>query len=153
MITITNPDQTQKELSLEDLLSQANYTILYFYPKDNTPGCTLEAQDFRSLSAEFDKLGAQIIWISKDNHKSHCKFIQGHDLNFQLISDIDLELHNRFQTMGEKSMFGKKYMGTIRSTFLVNSKAEILAERRNVSASSHAKNVLEKMQEVVMDRK
>ncbi len=150
---ITTPNSNQLQSSYEDLLAQKSFTVLYFYPKDNTSGCTIEAGDFRDLAKEFESLDAQIIWVSRDTHKSHCGFVSKQNLNFQLISDTDSTLHNKFQTLGEKSMYGRKYIGTIRSTFLLDSKGTILAERRNVSVSDHAKKVLEKLQEVVMDRK
>lgn len=152
IVSITKQTGSQLELTYEQLLEQSPYTVLYFYPKDNTSGCTIEANDFKNLSNHFATLGCQIVWVSKDTHKSHCLFIQKQDLNFQLISDPDYELHKQFNTLGEKSMYGKKYMGTMRSTFLLNHKGEIVAERRNVSAREHAKKVLEKAQEVVMHK-
>jgi peroxiredoxin Q/BCP len=152
MVLLTTSQQNEISLEFNELLNQSNYTILYFYPKDNTSGCTLEANEFSWYSKEFEKLGCQIIGVSKDNHTSHCKFISKYDLAFQLISDSDLELHTMFHTLGEKSLYGKKYIGTIRSTFLLDQKGNILYERRNASASNHAKKVLEKTQEVVMDK-
>ncbi|MFA7284575.1 MAG: peroxiredoxin [Candidatus Absconditabacterales bacterium] len=152
ILSITDQTGAKLELSYEQLIKHTPYTVLYFYPKDNTPGCTLEANDFRSLSEQFTALGCQIIGISKDNYKSHCTFIQKQGLNFRLISDPEYTLHKQFNTLGEKSMYGKKYMGTIRSTFLLDDTGTIIAERRNVSASEHVKKVLEKAQEVVMHK-
>lgn len=150
MIQTTTSNRKTKEYSkLAELISKSKYTILYFYPKDNTPGCTLEAQDFAHLQKTFSKLWCQIVWVSKDSIESHCAFSEKYWLEFQLISDPKAELHTQFGVLGEKSMFGKKYIGTIRSTFLLNNKGDVIHEWRRVSASNHAKKVLEKVQEVV----
>jgi peroxiredoxin Q/BCP len=89
-----NNQQTTKQFS--DLLKEATYTILYFYPKDDTPGCTIEAKDFADHSDKFRLLNAQIVGVSKDNHKSHCKFQEKYGLSFGLISDPDFALHEQF---------------------------------------------------------
>ena len=153
LISITNAKQEEEQVSFQQLLDQSQYTILYFYPKDNTPGCTLEALEFQSIADKFQELGCQIIGISKDSHKSHCGFMKKNKLNFQLITDDTGELHEKYGTWAEKSMFGKKYMGTVRSTFLLNKAGKIIEERKNISAPDQAKKVLEKLQKVVMDYK
>lgn len=98
LIHLTKPDLTTTLTSLPQLLSQAAYTVLYFYPKDNTPGCTIESKEFTDLLPEFKKLHAQVVGISKDSEKSHCKFITDHTLTLDLISDPDLEVHHEFGT-------------------------------------------------------
>jgi peroxiredoxin Q/BCP len=130
----------EKELS--DLCAAKKYTVLYFYPKDNTPGCTIESKNFQSLQESFDSLDTQIIWVSKDWVKSHCGFADRFGLLFPLVADTDLVLHKNFSTIWEKKMFGKTYMWTIRSTFLLDSEWKIINERRKVSVRNHAEEVL-----------
>ena len=108
-------------MTLPTLLSRSPKTLLYFYPKDNTPGCTLEAQDFTRLKGEFANLGIQIIGVSKDSEVSHEKFTSSCNLGIDLISDTDGRLHEEFAVIGEKKNYGKAYIGIIRSTFLLDS--------------------------------
>ncbi len=129
-------------MNLTPYLSQSPRTILYFYPKDNTPGCTLEAQDFTRLKWEFAKLGIAIIGVSKDSQSSHEKFTTSCSLGIELISDTDGSLHEQFGVIGEKKNYGKVYIGVIRSTFLLDSTGAILREWRNVKATGHAEKVL-----------
>lgn len=127
---------------LNNLLTQSPRTLLYFYPKDDTPGCTLEAQDFTRLKSEFKKLGIQIIGVSKDSETSHAKFCNKFSLGIQLVSDEEETLHKQFNVIGEKKNYGKVYIGVIRSTFLLNQHGNILKEWRNVKATGHAEKVL-----------
>ena len=129
-------------MDLTPLLSKSEKTLLYFYPKDNTPGCTMEAQDFTRLKWDFAKLGIQIIGVSKDSEASHEKFVSSCSLGIELISDTTGELHEEFGVIGEKNMYGKKTIGVIRSTFLLDSSWNILREWRNVKATGHAEKVL-----------
>ena len=108
-------------MNLTSLLSQSDKTLLYFYPKDNTPGCTMEAQDFTRLKSDFASLGIQIIGVSKDTEVSHEKFTTSCNLGIELISDTTGELHEQFSVIGEKKNYGKVYVGVIRSTFLLDS--------------------------------
>lgn len=133
--------------NLETCLKNSPKTLLYFYPKDNTPGCTLEAQDFTRLKAEFEVLGIQIIGVSKDSESSHAKFRDSCNLGIELISDETGELHEQFGVIGEKKNYGKVYIGVIRSTFLLNTAWKILREWRNVKATGHAEKVLREIQE------
>lgn len=144
-LTLTTPTGEEQSLSVSELLSQAKYTVLYFYPKDDTPGCTLEAQWFNALLPEFQKLDVQIIWVSHDPHKSHCKFVSKYGLWFPLIADTDLIIHNdpRFNTWWEKSMYGKKYMGTMRQTFVLDVSWNVVKSRDKVDTKAHAQEVLE----------
>ena len=125
------------------------YTILYFYPKDNTPGCSLEARTFSSLLPEFEQRGVQIIGVSRDSSDSHCSFISKQGLTIGLITDAELTLHRQFAARGEKKNYGKIYEGTIRSTFLLDFKGQILKERRNVKATGHAERVLKEIQSIL----
>lgn len=129
-------------MTLNSLISQSPLTLLYFYPKDDTPGCTLEAQDFTRLVPEFTKLWIQIIWVSRDSEVSHEKFCNKYNLAINLISDDSDELHEQFGVIGEKKNYGKVYIGVIRSTFLLNQSGEIIKEWRNVRATGHADKVL-----------
>lgn len=129
-------------MNLTSLLSKSPKTLLYFYPKDNTPGCTLEAQDFTRLKPEFKALGIQIIGVSKDSNSSHANFRDSCNLSIELISDESGELHEQFGVIGEKKNYGKVYIGVIRSTFLLDSSGNILQEWRNVKATGHAEKVL-----------
>ena len=117
--------------------------IIFFYPKDNTPGCTLEGQDFRDNYKEFSKLNAEILGVSRDSLKSHENFKEKQDFPFQLLSDPDEKMCKSFDVMREKSMYGKKYIGVDRSTFLINTKGIIVKEWRSVKVKGHVNEVLE----------
>ena len=105
---------------INSLLQKSHLTLLYFYPKDDTPGCTLEAQDFTRLVPDFAELGIQIIGVSQDSEDSHAKFCNKYDLGITLISDEDGSLHEQYGVIGEKKNYGKVYIGVIRSTFLLD---------------------------------
>lgn len=132
-----------KNLTLSEL--KGKYVLLYFYPKDNTPGCTVEAREFNALLPEFKKLGAEVIGVSKDSLKSHDKFKSLFDLNFYLGSDIECELCQKYGVWVEKSMFGKKYMGINRASFLIDKEGKIAHIWQNVKANGHAQEVLDKL--------
>ncbi|MDA8803096.1 peroxiredoxin [Amylibacter sp.] len=119
------------------------YVVLYFYPRDDTPGCTKEAKDFTELKPEFDKLNTIIIGVSTDTLEAHNKFIFKHNLNLELLSDTNKTLCEFFDVWVEKNMYGKKYMGIERSTFLINPSGDILHEWRKVKVAGHAKILLE----------
>ena len=133
-------------LSLESL--RGKYVVLYFYPKDDTPGCTIEARDFNSLKKDFSALGAEIIGVSKDPFTSHDKFRKNHDLQFHLGSDANGDLCEKFSVWVEKSMFGKKYMGIERATFLIDPEGNFAYIWPSVSALGHAKEVLKKLKDI-----
>ena len=116
--------------------------VIYFYPKDSTPGCTLESRAFRHHYAEFQQCNTEIIGVSRDSVKSHCNFIKSHDLNFSLISDEDESLCKLFDVLKQKNMMGKKYMGIERSTFLIDANGVLRQEWRDVSVLGHAATVL-----------
>jgi peroxiredoxin Q/BCP len=116
--------------------------VLYFYPKDDTPGCTMEAQNFSELKPAFLAAGAEVIGISPDSVKSHDKFKCKHGLALRLVSDEDKLAANAYGVWGEKSMYGKKYMGIERSTFLIGRSGRIVQSWRKVSVKGHAGEVL-----------
>jgi len=135
-----------KELKLSQILWE-DKTILYFYPKDNTPGCTVENKDFTSLKGEFEKLWYKLIWVSKDGIASHKKFVEKQWLENDLISDPELKLHKELWVYGEKKNYWKTVMWVIRSTFLVNQDGEVLKEWRNIRAKWHAERILKGLKE------
>jgi peroxiredoxin Q/BCP len=116
--------------------------VLFFYPRDNTPGCTIENQDFAKLNSEFDKLGYLVIGVSRDSIKSHCKFAEKFALPFMLLADEDETVCNLFNVMKDKNMYGKKVRGIERSTFIIDTKKNIVKEWRKVSVDDHAQSVL-----------
>ena len=133
-----------KNLKLKDILWE-DKTILYFYPKDNTPGCTVENKDFTVLKNEFDKLWIKLVWVSKDSISSHQRFVEKQWLNNDLISDPDLILHKELGVYGEKKNYGKVVMWVIRSTFLVDKEGNILKEWRNIRAKWHAERIFKEL--------
>ena len=130
---------------VSSLSLKGGFFVLYFYPKDDTPGCTIEANDFNNFKKQFEELNCKIIGVSKDSIKSHNKFKEKYCLNFPLISDEKMEICKIFNVLKEKSMFGKKYLGISRDTFLINKEGKIAFIWQNVSAAGHALKVLEKL--------
>ncbi len=133
-------------IKLEDMLGQ--WLVLYFYPKDNTPGCTTEAQDFTRLTPEFEKLSATIMGISPDSEKSHCKFIDKHSLSIELLCDLEHKVAEVYSVWGLKKFMGKEYMGIIRSTFIINPEGKIAYIWSNIRVKNHAEKVLNQLQEL-----
>ena len=118
--------------------------VIFFYPKDNTPGCTTEAKDFSALKPEFDKAGAALLGVSKDSAKKHQNFIAKHDLTVDLATDAaDDGLSDELGVWTEKQMYGKTYMGMVRSTFLIGGDGQILRVWPKVKVKGHAEEVLE----------
>ena len=116
--------------------------VLYFYPKDDTSGCTREAQDFTELAPQFEKAGVKVIGVSRDPMKKHEKFIAKYDLAVPLASDEDGRISNAFGTWVQKSMYGRKYMGMERATYLIGSDGRVLRSWRKVKVPRHAEEVL-----------
>lgn len=131
-------DQT---LSLDDF--KGRKLIIYFYPKDNTPGCTREGQDFRDLHADFNDAGADILGVSRDSVKTHGNFRNKHGFPFHLLSDSDEDLCKLFDVIKEKKLYGRTYMGIERSTFLIDEDGILRQEWRKVRVPGHAEAVLE----------
>jgi peroxiredoxin Q/BCP len=127
-------------LSLKDLSGQK--FILYFYPKDNTPGCTKESCAFRDSISEFNNCGIKVIGVSRDSIKSHKNFIKKFNLNFPLLSDTDGKMCEDFGVWVEKSMYGKKYMGIERTTFLINENGIIQKIWQKVKVEGHVEDIL-----------
>lgn len=117
--------------------------VLYFYPKDNTPGCTTEGQNFRDAYSDFQKFGTEILGVSRESIRSHQNFINKHEFPFDLISDPDEVLCNAMDVIKEKSMYGKTYMGIERSTFIFDDKGKLRHEIRKVKVKGHVEQVLE----------
>ena len=122
--------------------------VLYFYPKDNTSGCTLEGQNFRDLHDEFAAANAVILGVSRESIRSHDNFRAKHDFPFDLLSDPDETLCNAYGVMKEKSMYGRKYMGIERSTFLIDEQGVLQREWRKVKVKGHVEEVLEAVREL-----
>ena len=135
-----------KKLSNGDF--EGKNLVIFFYPKDNTPGCTLEGQDFRDNYEEFKKFNAEILGISRDSIKSHENFKEKQNFPFDLLSDPDEMMCKSFDVMREKSMYGKKYIGVDRSTFLIDSKGKIVKEWRAVKVKGHVLDVLEALKNI-----
>ncbi|ACR79946.1 thioredoxin-dependent thiol peroxidase [Kosmotoga olearia] len=117
--------------------------VLYFYPKDNTPGCTLEAQDFRDHLKDFEALNTIVLGVSKDSVKSHMNFAKKLNLNFHLLSDPEAKVHKIFDVLKPKKRFGKEYIGTERSTFVIDKDGILIKEYRKVKVKGHVQEVLE----------
>lgn len=133
-------DENGKKISLKDFSGKK--IILYFYPKDMTTGCTQEACDFRDAAAKFKKKGAIVLGVSKDSIASHQKFIAKHDLNFTLLSDPDTKASEAFGVWKEKSLYGRKYMGIERSTFIIGKDGKIEKIYAKVKVKGHVEQVL-----------
>lgn len=130
-----------KTIRLKDL--RGKKVVLYFYPKDSTPGCTTEGQDFRDLNAKFKRANAVILGASRDSLASHEKFKAKQGFPFDLLSDPDEKLCRKFDVIHEKSLYGKKFMGVVRSTFLIDAAGKLRAEWRKVKVKGHAAEVLD----------
>ncbi|HBB35876.1 MAG TPA: thioredoxin-dependent thiol peroxidase [Cyanobacteria bacterium UBA9273] len=138
-------NQNGELVSLTDF--QSHWLVLYFYPKDDTPGCTVEAKDFTACSEQFSALGAKILGVSTDSEKSHCRFIQKHKLSIQLLSDPEHQVCEVYGVWRLKKFMGKEFMGVVRSTFLIDHDGNLAYVWPNVKAKGHAEAVLAKLQE------
>jgi thioredoxin-dependent peroxiredoxin len=142
----TAPDRTGKNVSLQDF--KTRWLLLYFYPKDNTPGCTTQAIDFTSKLAEFHSLNTEIVGISPDSIAAHEKFITKHDLGIILLSDPEHQIADRYEVWQLKKFMGKEYMGIIRSTFLIDPTGNISHIWSNVKVKNHAETVLTQLKQI-----
>jgi peroxiredoxin Q/BCP len=138
------PATGDKTLTLADF--KGKNLVIYFYPKDNTPGCTTEGQDFRDRYAAFRQAGTEILGVSRDSLKSHENFKQKQKFPFDLLSDTDETLCRQFDVIHEKNMYGRKVMGVVRSTFLIDAEGVLRREWRKVRVKGHADEVLEAAQ-------
>jgi len=133
-------DQHGNPVKLSDL--QGKKVILYFYPKDDTPGCTAEACSLRDNYSALQKAGYVVLGVSSDDEKSHQKFIKKYELPFTLLADSDKQIHEKYGTWVEKSMYGRKYMGTARTTFIIDEKGIISEIIEKVNTKEHASQIL-----------
>ena len=141
-------DVTASNGSTVNLAAPGAPLVLYFYPKDDTSGCTREAQDFTELASEYAKAGVRVVGISRDPMKKHEKFIAKYDLAVPLATDEDGRISDAFGTWVEKSMYGRKYMGMERATYLIGADGKVLKAWRKVKVPSHAEEVLKAAREL-----
>lgn len=139
----TGKDQNGVAISLKDY--QDRWLVLYFYPKDNTPGCTTEAKDFSMQIEEFDKMGADILGVSPDSEKLHGKFIDKHQLSVRLLSDRERKIIEAYGAWRLKKFMGKEYMGVVRSTFLISPERKIAHVWDKVRVKAHVEKVLQEL--------
>ena len=132
---------TKEDYSLKDSLGK--YVVIYFYPKDDTPGCTIETNYFNKLLTKFKRLECEIYGISKDSLKSHDKFRDKYKIKFDLLADEEIKVLKKYKVWGKKKFMGREYMGINRTTFLIDKKGKILKIWENVKVKDHAKEVLE----------
>ena len=135
------PSTNGENQKLKDLLGK--YVVIYFYPKGDTPGCTIETNDFNKLLPKFKKLNCEIFGISKDTIKSHDKFREKFKIKFDLLSDEEIKVLKKYKVWGKKKFMGREFMGIIRSTILIDKKGKIIKVWDNVKVKDHAKEVLE----------
>ncbi len=140
------PATGDKTIALKDL--KGKNLVLYFYPKDSTPGCTTEGQDFRDLYPQFQKLNTEILGVSRDSLKRHENFKTKQGFPFELLSDEEGELCQKYDVIKEKKLYGKTFMGIERSTFLIDEKGVLRAEWRKVKVKGHVDEVLEAVKQL-----
>ena len=141
------PSTTNNKYSLKDSIGK--YVVLYFYPKDDTPGCTIETNDFNKLLSKFKKLDCEVYGVSKDNLKSHDKFRDKYKIKFDLLSDENLKVLKKYKVWGKKKFMGREFMGIIRTTYLIDKKGKVLKVWNNVKVKDHAKEVLDTLKNII----
>ena len=141
------PSTSKKNFTLKDTLGK--YVVLYFYPKDDTPGCTIETNEFNKLLSKFKKLECEVYGISKDSLKSHDKFRDKYKIKFDLLADEELKVLKKYKVWKKKKFMGKEFMGVVRTTYLLDKKGQILKVWNNVKAKDHAIEVLETLKSIV----
>ena len=140
------PSTSKDNYSLKDSIGK--YVVIYFYPKDDTPGCTIETNDFNKLLPKFKKLNCDIFGISKDNLKSHDKFRDKYKIKFDLLADEELTVLKKYKVWGKKKFMGREFMGVLRTTFLIDKKGKIIKIWKNVKVKKHTKEVLETLKNI-----
>ncbi len=140
------PSTNKDQYSLKNSLGK--YVVIYFYPKDDTPGCTIETNDFNKLLPKFKKLNCDVFGISKDNLKSHDKFRNKYKIKFDLLSDKDLTVLKKYKVWAKKKFMGREFMGILRTTFLIDPKGKIIKIWENVKVKDHAKDVLDTLNSI-----
>ena len=139
-------NQNEESVCLKDFMGK--WVVLYFYPKDNTPGCTIEAIDFTKLKSKFENLNTVILGVSKDNCNSHQKFVAGKKLTITLLSDPEAEVQKKYGVWRPKKFMGREFLGTVRSTFLIDKQGKISRIWDKVSARGHAQEVLGELEKL-----
>ncbi|HOF41498.1 MAG TPA: thioredoxin-dependent thiol peroxidase [Candidatus Hydrogenedentes bacterium] len=142
----TLPASSGRHVKLSDFAGSP--VVVYFYPKDDTPGCTMEAREFQALAADFEKAGVSVLGISPDSVDSHCKFAEKHGLAFTLLADEKHDVAEKYGVWVEKNMYGKKYWGVQRSTFLIDRNGAIAKMWPRVKPQGHAEEVLKAAREL-----
>jgi peroxiredoxin Q/BCP len=145
-VNFTLPSTNKTNYSLKNSLGK--YVVLYFYPKDDTPGCTIETNDFNKLLSKFKKLECEVYGISKDSLKSHAKFRDKYKIKFDLLSDEELTVLKKYKVWGKKKFMGREFMGILRTTFLIDKKGKIIKIWDNVKVKDHAKDVLDTLNSI-----
>ena len=140
------PSTSKVNYSLKDSLGK--YVVIYFYPKDDTPGCTIETNDFNKLLSKFKKLDCEVYGISKDTLKSHDKFRDKYKIKFNLLADEELTVLKKYKVWNKKKFMGREFMGIIRTTFLIDKKGKIIKIWDNVKVKDHVKEVLETLKSI-----
>ena len=141
------PSTSKNDYSLKDSISK--YIVIYFYPKDDTPGCTIETNDFNKLFSKFKKLDCEIYGVSKDNLKSHNKFRNKYKIKFDLLADEEIKVLKKYKVWGKKKFMGREFMGVIRTTFLIDKKGKIIKIWDNVKVKDHAQEVLKTLKMLI----
>ena len=140
------PSTSKVNYSLKDSLGK--YVVIYFYPKDDTPGCTIETNDFNKLLSKFKKLDCEVYGISKDTLKSHDKFRDKYKIKFDLLADEELTVLKKYKVWNKKKFMGREFMGIIRTTFLIDKKGKIIKIWDDVKVKDHVKEVLETLKSI-----
>ena len=143
----TLPSTSNDKYSLKDSIGK--YVVIYFYPKDDTPGCTIETNDFNKLFSKFKKLDCEIYGVSKDNLKSHDKFRNKYKIKFDLLADEEIKVLKKYKVWGKKKFMGREFMGIIRTTFLIDKKGKIIKIWDNVKVKDHAQEVLKTLKMLI----
>ena len=147
----TLPSTSKVKYNLKNSIGK--FVVLYFYPKDDTPGCTIETNDFNKLLSKFKKLECEVYGISKDSLKSHDKFRDKYKIKFNLLADEELKVLKKYKVWGKKKFMGREFMGIIRTTFLIDKHGKIIKIWENVKVKDHAKKVLATLKEITKNKK
>ena len=140
------PSTSKDDYSLKNSIGK--YIVIYFYTKDDTPGCTIETNDFNKLLTKFKKLECEVFGVSKDNLKSHDKFRDKYKIKFDLLADEELKVLKKYKVWGKKKFMGREFMGVLRTTFLIDKKGKIIKIWDNVKVKDHAKEVLDTLKKI-----
>jgi peroxiredoxin Q/BCP len=146
-LNFTLSSTSKVNYSLKDSLGK--YVVIYFYPKDDTPGCTIETNDFNKLLSKFKKLDCEVYGISKDTLKSHNKFRDKYKIKFDLLADEEIKVLKKYKVWGKKKFMGREFMGIIRTTFLINKKGKIIKIWDNVKVKDHVREVFETLKTII----